>query len=209
MSGGMAARLDAPAPRSLDDLGGVWDLAILDECRRFVEADEQWKRAVREPMDRNRSWAIVSWAEGMASLAVREHDRQYLVLGLVGLSLFDHRDFDARDAAVVFPLFVRAAELIGEDADDITGTAAKLTDSIGHSWLLSLSPSPTRRTQATHDEIGSGRSFAFRRRGDEWNPETELADFSDGDELKWPLRPSRGSPRPSRRAELSDLAHLR
>jgi hypothetical protein len=58
------------------------------------------KRAIREEIGKDRSWAIVSSAETTATLAVRERDRGRLVYGLVGLSLFTHEDFDARDPLV-------------------------------------------------------------------------------------------------------------
>ena len=98
---GLAPLLDMPTPVGLEDLGGAWDTALYRECRRFARLDEEAKRAVRGEMNRDRSWAIVGWAEGMASLGVREKDRDRLVYGLVGLSLFCWQDFDQRDAAVI------------------------------------------------------------------------------------------------------------
>jgi len=76
---------------------------------------------------------------------------------------------------------VRAAELIGEDADDVTGNAAELTDSVGRGWLLGFLPAGDHRVQATHAEAGSGADFRFQRLREDWDPETELADFADDD----------------------------
>ena len=174
-------QLDAPSPHGLNDLGGAWDMAVLDGCRAFARLDEGAKRAIREAMNRDRSWAVVGWAEGMASLAVRQRDRQLLLYGLVGLSLFDRQDFDSRDAALVYPLFVRAAELLGEDADEVTDAAAELTDSIGRAWLLALLPAGEYRVPSTHEEHGSGATFSFRRSGESWDPMTELGDLVESD----------------------------
>jgi hypothetical protein len=177
----LTAQLDAPSPKGLQELGGAWDAAVFDECRRFTTLDETQKQAVRDQMSRDRSWAIVSWAEGMATLAVREGDRQRILYGLVGLSLFDSDEIDARDVQVVYPLFVRAAERIGEDADELTGAAAHLTDSVGRRWLLALLPARGHRVERSHVERGSGRDFRFERVGTDWDPEAELADFAEGD----------------------------
>jgi hypothetical protein len=160
----LLASLDIPSPLGLDDLGGSWDAAIYEGCRRFAELGDDAKHEIREKIDRDRSWAIVSWAEGMASLAVREQDGNRLVYGLVGLSLFSHTDFDPRDAIVVYPLFVRAAQLIGEDPDEVTRAAAGLSDSAGRGWLLGLLPADRHDGASMHEEVGAGREFAFRRR---------------------------------------------
>jgi hypothetical protein len=158
-------------------------MSVLAEIRHFASVDEGAKRAIRDGIGRDRSWVIVGWAEGMASLAVRTGRRDYLCLGLVGLSLFDASEFDARDALIVYPLFVRAAELLGESPDQIAREAAQLTDSMGADWILKLLPSNRHATQATHTEMGQGPDFAFKRRVRARDAESELADFVEGDPL--------------------------
>ena len=177
----LTEQLDVPSPHGLDELGGSWDASVLEQCRGFTKLDEPGKRAVRETMTRDRSWAIVSWAESMASLGARKRDRHLIVYGLVGLSLFDRETFDERDAALVFPLLARAAELIGADADEVTGEAAELADSVGRAWLLSLLPAADHSVPATHKEHGSGSRFAFRRTDERWDPDSDLADFAEDD----------------------------
>ena len=175
----LAARLDSLGPVGLRELGGAWDDEILIEIRRFATLDESNKQAIRSEMNQDRSWAIVSWAEGMATLAVREADPQRLVYGLVGLSLFERNEFDAREAMVVYPLFVRAAELIGEKPDDLALAAAALSDSAGRLWLLERLPSEQHRIASTHSERGVGRDFRFQRLAEDWDPEAELSDYDD------------------------------
>lgn len=169
-------QLDDPSPHGLQELGGAWDEAILDACRRFVQLDDTEKLAIRRLMTRDRSWSIVGWAEAMATLGVRKRDREALVLALVGLALFG-RDFDERDARLVYPLLARGAQLIGVGADDITGTAAELADSVGRSWLLGLLRTGFHALPVTHRERGSGATFSFERVEPRWDPEVELADL--------------------------------
>lgn len=174
----LVEQLDMPSPRGLEDLGGRWDMEVLDGCRQYARLDDAPKLDVRRSMTNERSWAIVGWAEGTASLAVRWKDRELLVLGLVGLSLFGS-DFDDRDAQLVYPLFARAAELVGADIVDVTGTAAEMADSVGRRWLLDRLKALPSRLPGTHRESGSGDKFSFERVGARWDPAAELADFLD------------------------------
>jgi hypothetical protein len=104
---GLPSLLDALSPVGLDKLGGKWDQAILADCEQFTLLDRTAKARVRRAINRDRSWALIGWSEGMASFGVRIRSRDFLVLGLVGLSLFDQSEIDTRDAEIVYELFVR------------------------------------------------------------------------------------------------------
>lgn len=176
---GLPSLLDAPSPVGLDKLGGKWDQAILAACEQFTLLDRTAKARVRRAINRDRSWALIGWSEGMASFGVRIRSRDVLVLGLVGLSLFDQSDIDTRDAEIVYELFVRAAELILVDPSLVVKTASGLTDPPGRAWLLDRMPSRGVGVPSTHDEIGEGEDFAFHRREIEFDPEVELRDILD------------------------------
>ena len=144
--------------------------------REFAGASRDAKRTAREAMTKERSWALMGWAQRMATLAVRLRSPQLVVLGLVGLSL--HRDVDVRDVLVEVPLLRRAAALIGEDPPQLFDAAAGLTDDDGAAWLAGLRDSPMGPADMGYVEEGSGESFAFRRAEPSWDPEVELKDVA-------------------------------
>lgn len=176
---GLLDLLDAPSPRGLADLGGQWDQALMVGCRHFALLDDAEKGTIRRAIDRDRSWVLISWAEGLASLGVRAGSRDILVFGLIGLSLFDDAAVDTRDAEVVYSLLVRAARKIGENPSSLAQEAARQTDARGAAWLLGHEPDPDVVLPPTHYEDGEGDEFAFRRRAADRDPEVELADFLD------------------------------
>lgn len=178
---GLAELLDAPGPRGLDDLGGRWDQALMVGCRHFALLGNAEKQSVRRAImrDHDRSWALIGWVEGLATLGVRAGSRDVLVFGLIGLSLFDQDAVDTRDAEVVYALVVRAAELIGEAPREVVELAAAQTDPLGREWLVDRMPGGSPGVPPTHNEAGEGDNFAFRRREANRDPEVDLADFLD------------------------------
>jgi hypothetical protein len=175
----LASFLDAESPTRIEDLGGGWDKAILAACQQFTLLDAAERGRVRSEISRDRGWALIGWAERMASLGVRLRSRDVLILGLVGLSLFDQSEIDTRDAEVVYALFVCAAELIDSDPLMVAKLAAEQTDPPGRVWLLDRMPSRHVGVPPTHYEEGEGATFAFCRRQNDWDPEVELRDFLD------------------------------
>lgn len=103
-------------------------------------ADRSSREVIRGSIDRTRSGMLVGLAEKAASEIVRRHDRDLLVTGLVALSLFSPDEIDARDAMVVYPLHLRACEILGLDLEAVTNEAARLTDEIGEEFLMALIP---------------------------------------------------------------------
>ena len=98
--------------------------------------------------------------------------------GLVGLSLFG-RDFDPRDALVIYPLLGRAAEMLGEDRPAVFEEASALSDPEGARWLAGLSRSRAGPESMGFEEDHSGGRFRFRNTHAEGFSETELADLLD------------------------------
>lgn len=172
---GLPELLDAEAPR---DLGGRWDHALMAGCRQFVLLGEEEKGRVRTAINRDRSWALIGWAEAMATLGVRLGSRDVLEWALVGLSLFDQDAVDSRDAEMVYAVLIRAATRIGEDPAAVVEQAAGQTDGAGRAWLVRRMPTQSA-LPATHREEGEGRTFAFRRADTNWGHGAELADFLD------------------------------
>lgn len=161
---GLPELLDTASPCGLEDLGGRWDQALLAGCCQFALLGEADQQCVRRAMNVKRSWALIGWAEGMATLGVRANSRDVLVSGLIGLSLFNQHAVDTRDAEVVYALLARATELIGEDSAEVVGLAAEQTDPLGRAWLLDRIPDGLVGVPPSHHEEGEGDSFAFRRR---------------------------------------------
>ena len=176
---GLASVLDAQSPTRLNDLGGRWDKAILTACHQLTLLDSTQSGRVRREINRDRSWALIGWAERMASLGVRTQSREVLVLALVGLSFFDQAVIDSRDAEVVYALLVRATALIGDDPKQVADLAAQQSDPPGREWLLGRMPQPHSAVPPTHSEEGEGSRFGFRRRESDWDPEAELSEFAD------------------------------
>jgi hypothetical protein len=175
----LTATLDALSDRDLERLPSAWDERVTGGVREFANAPRDAKRALREAMTRERSWAMMRWAQRMATVAVRLGSPQLVVLGLVGLSL--QRDVDERDALVEVPLLRRAATLVGEDPPSLFDAAAELTDEEGAAWLAELRDSPMGPADMGYVEEGRGDDFAFRRAEPDWDPEVELKDVLDPD----------------------------
>jgi hypothetical protein len=147
--------------------------------REFADAPGDAQRELRETMTRERSWALMRWAQRMATVAVRLGSSRLVVLGLVGLSL--HRDVDERDALVEVALLRRAATLLGEDPPSLFDAAAELTDADGAAWLAELRDSLMGPADMGYVEEGQGDDFAFRRAEPAWEPEVELKHVLDPD----------------------------
>jgi hypothetical protein len=175
----LTATLDALSDADLERLPSAWDERVTAGVREFADATRDAKRPVREAMTRERSWALMRWANRMATLAVRLRSPQVAVLGLVGLSL--HRDVDVRDALVEVALLRRAAALVGEDPPRLFDAAAELTDEEGAAWLAGLRDSPMGPADMGYVEQGRGDDFTFRRAEPSWDPEVELKDVLDPD----------------------------
>lgn len=165
-------------PELLGELGGRWDEAVFAACRRFGQLQAGAKSEVRSSLGRSRSWALLGWAEGMASLAVREANPERLVYGLVALSLVDRSVVDERDVLLILPLYARAAQLLGLDCRTLVATAAGVADAPGRMWLAGVA-FESAALPATHREVGSGRDFVFARILEDWDPEQALAAFAD------------------------------
>lgn len=148
--------LDESAPTGLDDVGGVWDVRIRDALARTL-ADPAERQRTMDGLTRERAWALLSWAEGACTWAVRRRSSALLrdVLGV--LRLLDGH-LDRRDLSTVASLARRASDLLGVTFHDL------LRVSVGEPppppWLANASP----ELPPTHSEVGSGDAFEFRRR---------------------------------------------
>lgn len=175
----LATALDRPSPAALDDLGGDWDDAVLNACRHFCALDESSKEALRADMNADRIWSMIGWARRMATLSVRSDNLVPATMGLVGVSLFDQHEFDAREVLVVRSLLLRAGELIGADPLALVQAAARGTDAPGGAWLRRHGGEYADPAEMGFVERGAGSTFRFEPTDHEWDPETELAEFLD------------------------------
>jgi hypothetical protein len=176
--------IDRPGPSDPEHPEGAWEQAMASGVRSWMDAGPEGRQAVRAAIDQDRSWALLSWAELTATLAVRRRDRGLLVLAASGLSLFNPSAIDARDAQVVLQVIARAAELVGTDRASVIREAADASDAEGGRWLLAVLPPPEVGLPSTHEEVGQGDTFAFRRIDTGGDPEADLADWIADDERR-------------------------
>jgi hypothetical protein len=162
--------------RAPDHEDEAWEAEVLDAVRELTALDPAARAEVHAAMTKHRTWALVGWARDAAAVAVRRRDREWVVLGLVGLSLFG-RDFDPRDALLIYPLLGRAAEKLGEDRPAVFEEAAALSDPWGERWLAGLSTSSASPETMGFEEDNSDGRFRFRSTREENFSEADLADL--------------------------------
>lgn len=149
----LLAALDRPAPSDLGDLGGVWDADIRSALSSVVNDPVERHRTMTQLSDRQ-AWALLSWAEGACTLAVRTQSAALIRACLQALSLVDGT-LDRHDIQIVSALAVRAADLLGTNIADVTDSQPSL-----RSWIEPASPA----LPSSHVEFGHGSTFEFRRK---------------------------------------------
>ncbi len=172
------SRLLEALDRAPDHSDKAWQAEVLDAVRELTALDPAARAEVHAAMTKRRTWALVGWARNAAAVAVRRRDREWVVLGLVGLSLFG-RDFDPRDALVIYPLLGRAAEKLGEDRPAVFMEASALSDPFGQRWLAGLSDSAASPETMGFEEDHSDGRFSFRSTREEGFSEADLADMEN------------------------------
>lgn len=93
--------------------------------RIWLALDDSSKKAAILPLTEQHSSVLQAYSERMASLAVRNHDREHLFFGLLALGLDDWR-FDYRENLLALCLLYDAALRIGVCPDDVFEEAARL-----------------------------------------------------------------------------------
>jgi len=104
--------LPNPIDREIGELLKVWMALSVDDRRDSAARISQFQADV-----------LLRYGERMASLAVREHNEEFIFLGLAAIGVHDWR-FDYRENLLIVPLHYDAAERIGADPDAIFERAA-------------------------------------------------------------------------------------
>ena len=157
--------LDDPPDGSDADLRRVW---LADVERSLTKHSQEWRAAVslsEDPaqLSKDRAWSLLGWVEDVASLVVDERRPSLVEDAAFAMSLLEASPLDRRDVMLVGALVRRGADLAGLDFRALVTTGCHRAGVLGEqclTWLLTVSDT----TPATHEEVGEGTSFRFRRK---------------------------------------------
>ena len=155
--------LDAPSPAGLEGLGGQWHENVRDALHEVLDG-ETLPITLAEGLTIGRSWALLGWAEGECSWAVRIRSGAVLSTVVGALALLDGGRLDQRDLSVVASLAHRAADLLGLPYSGILRKS--IGRGAGPAWLRNASAA----LPPTHVQEGAGRDFSFERKPVTWDP---------------------------------------
>lgn len=145
------ALLDAHPGDGVPALGSAWEAQVERSLRQNPSG---WRAG---ELSVGRAWVLLGWVEDAATRVVRSRDRELLRTAVSALVVVGAGPLDRRDVRVVAALLRRAADLAGLRWDHAAGHLA---------WLAGLASA----TPPTHEEVGAGSSFAFRRRPPTFDP---------------------------------------
>lgn len=156
--------LNRPAPRGLKDLGGTWDIEVLDALSA-VTADPADLARVSDQLTPDQKWALLGWAEGACTWAVRCRSTDLIQRVVQALSLLDGQ-LDRRDILVVATLAHRAARRLGVTLEELSDSDQLPTGPPPPAWVLGASED----LPSSYVERGEGSSFEFRREPSGFDP---------------------------------------
>ncbi len=147
-----------------------------DEVRESLEErPETWVSAVSEAgsgspaLSKPRAWVLLGWAEEAVSEAVAAARPRLLETIALALALEEAGPLDPRDVMIVGILLHRAAVLLDTDFHRHVRRGCERAGDLGppcRAWLARIS----ERLPNTHEEVGTGSSFAFRRKPPSFDP---------------------------------------
>jgi len=159
--------LDESAPTRLSDIGGSVDTGVFEALSATLAVPAEGDRVVAG-LTRDQAWALLGWAEGACSWAVRVGSPEIVEGVFQSLALLDGK-LDRRDLLLVATLARRAARRLDTDLEEV----ARSSQLVGHPLLPEWIATATEELPSTHVEEGHGQSFAFRREPPGFDP-TEL-----------------------------------
>lgn len=147
---------------------GTWpiphrvDAEITGLMQAWMEQDEPKRKAVAEQIKEEQRFLLLAYSERMASLAVRNHDRDLILLGLVALGV-DGWQFDWRENMVLLCLHYDASRRIGAAPADLFEEAAQLLPKMPADALRSfLRRSEEGRSLAAMGYVAAADADGFR-----------------------------------------------
>ena len=151
---------------SLEDHPDAWVAAVGTEA----------PTGLAEP----RAWVLLGWAEVATSDVVASSRPDLLETIAFALALLEASPLDRRDVMIVGILSHRAAVLIGADFERRVRRGCARAGVLGERCLEWL-PLVTDRLPNTHEEVGHGRSFEFRRVPPSFDPAALERKLTGGD----------------------------
>jgi len=101
------------------------DAAITQLLQAWMVLDEPTRKTAAENILEEQRFTLLGYSERMASLAVRKHDQELIILGLLALGVDGWRD-DWRDNAAIITLHYDAVKKLGASPESTFEKAAIL-----------------------------------------------------------------------------------
>jgi hypothetical protein len=127
-----------------------------------------------------RAWVLLGWAEVTAGEVVASSRPGLLETVAFALALLEASPLDRRDVMIVGILLHRAATLTGADFDRRVRRGCARAGALGARCLEWL-PRVTDRLPSTHEEVGRGSAFEFRRKPPSFDPAALERKLTGGD----------------------------
>ncbi|WP_432477898.1 hypothetical protein [Nocardioides sp. GXQ0305] len=180
MSAPVLQLLDAYPPGG-DDERRQW----ASEVRASLEErPEAWVAAVGPPgsdgLTERRAWVLLGWAEVTTGDVVATSRPDLIETVALALALLEASPLDRRDVMVVGILLHRAAVLTDADFEQRVRRGCARAGVLGERCLEWL-PGITDRLPNTHEEVGHGPTFAFRRKPPAFDPAALERKLARGD----------------------------
>ena len=119
--------LQQPLPNELD-------LVVGTLVERFIDGDEEARKAVLETLTIEAARALSVYGERMASQAVHDDSTATLLRGLVAVGMAATREYE-KDLVRLLPLFDHSARTLTVDPDALFGHAAEVLGDVAPAWL--------------------------------------------------------------------------
>jgi hypothetical protein len=124
--------------------------------------NSEQKREVANSLTKGQLDVLKAYSERMASRAVREQNKQWIVLGLIAANV-DAWRVDWRDNVLVVTLHYNACERLGISANDVfSEAAAVLPLNVSRAFTLFLKRDPADKTLESMGYVASTDSDGFR-----------------------------------------------
>jgi hypothetical protein len=148
-------KLPIPQPR---------DSEISNLLRTWIALDEVDRKQSALEISIEQRWMLLAYSERMASLAVRERNQEFTILGLIALGVDGWR-YDWRDNLLIVSLHFDAAERINASPEAIFGAAAQwLPEKSAHGLRAFLSRSAEDKSLAAMGYVVGNDEGGFRYR---------------------------------------------
>jgi hypothetical protein len=140
----------------------VRDERITKLIKEWMNLDHVSRTESAREITENQAGVFLAYGERMASFAVREHDGDLLVLGLIAAGL-DGWQYDWRENVLIVPLFYDAATRLGVSPEIIfSKTYAFLSEKVVNGLEGFLRRSPHDKSLAIMGYIAGADDQGFR-----------------------------------------------